>query len=223
MLIIFDLDDTLIDTSGSILPFKIKMIIEELLDSGVSIDKNKALNELRVLNAYSSSLQEAFSEFLEINSISLKYLEPILEKTLTNLDDLFAIDLVPNTKEILTELVRKHTLAIVTYGKKQFQLEKLKKAGVDTSVFSRIIVSESKDKMPHYQALLSELDVPASEVLVCGDRIHRDLSPAKELGFKTVHLKWGRGLGEEAVDSAVDFSIANLSEIKVIVNQFENT
>ena len=126
-------------------------------------------------------------------------------------------------KEILSELVRKHTLAIVTYGKKQFQLEKLKKAGIDTSIFSRIVVSESKDKKPHYQALLKELDIPASEVLVCGDRIHRDLSPAKELGFKTVHLRWGRGLGEIAQEGTVDFSIAHLSKLKVIVNHFENT
>ncbi len=223
MLIIFDLDDTLIDTSGTVIPYKLKALLLKLSEAGVSFPAEKALNMLRNMNHYGKSLLDAFSEFLEINSIDKKYFLSVSKEVFDNLNDLYEVSTVPNALEVISELTRKHTLAIVSYGKKEFQYEKMKKAGIDTSVFSRIVISNNKDKKPYYQALLKELDFSPLDVLVCGDRIQRDLSPAKELGFKTVHVKWGRGLAEAKRSRDVDFTIAQLDELRTIITQFEST
>lgn len=222
MLIIFDLDDTLIDTSGSVIPFKLKALLSALIEEGVRLSFDEAFQALRILNQYSKSLYDVFWEFLEINSIDIKYFIPIFEKVVSHSKDLYEVWPLPNALELISELSRKHTLTIVSYGKKDFQYEKMKKAGIDTSIFSRIVISKNKDKKPYYQALLKELDFSPLDVLVCGDRIHRDLSPAKHLGFKTVHIKWGRGLGEVKKSKDVDFSIAHIEELKGIISQFES-
>lgn len=223
MLIIFDLDDTLIDTSGTVIPYKLKELLLELTEQGVQLPAQEALNMLRNMNQYGKSLLDVFSEFFEINFIDKKYFSILSKKNIDNSNNSYEAAPLPEALEVITELSRKHTLAIVSYGKKEFQYEKLKKAGIDTSIFSRIVISKSKDKKPHYQALLKELDFSPLDVIVCGDRIRRDLSPAKELGFKTVHIKWGRGLAEAKRNRDVDFSIANIGELKSIISQYEST
>ena len=79
-------------------------------------------------------------------------------------------------------------------GKPHQQLFKMKNAGIDSTIFSKIVISEREDKKSSYKEVLEELNMPSDRTIVCGDRIKRDLTPAKELGCKTVHMHWGRGL-----------------------------
>ena len=58
--------------------------------------------------------------------------------------------------------------------------------------------------------------VPPSQALVCGDRIAMDLVPAFELGFTTVHMRWGRGSLVKTAEWA-HHAISDLSELKRIV------
>jgi FMN phosphatase YigB (HAD superfamily) len=53
--------------------------------------------------------------------------------------------------------------------------------------------------------------------MVCGDRISIDLSPAKELGLRTVHIRTGRGFQQMQPASDVDFAIGKLNELKEII------
>jgi FMN phosphatase YigB (HAD superfamily) len=97
---------------------------------------------------------------------------------------------------------------------------KMKKAGIDSSIFSKILFSAARNKKIHYQGLLDEFGVSPSEVVVCGDRIATDLVPAKELGCRTVHMRWGRGIPSFALSPSkgdVDFSIGKLGELKEIL------
>ena len=66
--------------------------------------------------------------------------------------------------------------------------------------------------------IVDELGYSPSEVLVCGDRIPADLIPARELGFRTAQIKWGRGLNSTKHKGDVDYSISALGELKGIVN-----
>ena len=93
----------------------------------------------------------------------------------------------------------------------------MKKAGIDSTIFSKLVVSEERNKKPHYQAIAEELGFERGEAIVCGDRIAVDLSPARELGYKTVHMRWGRGLNGAGPRSDVDYTITELVEIKEII------
>ena len=88
---------------------------------------------------------------------------------------------------------------------------------MDSGIFSKIVVSEEKNKGPHYQSLSKELRYPPSEILVCGDRVAIDLAPAKQLGCKTVQIRWGRGLNSVGLNGEVDYYISDLKELNIIV------
>lgn len=219
MLIIFDLDDTLIDTSGSITPVKLELALMKMQKDGLQLKAfSEALELLKRLDMTAESAKHALEEFIEINGIDRKFLTIGLEEIYGSLPEDMAIFPLEDAVDLLAELSGIHKLALVTIGQRDQQLLKLKKAGIDSSFFSKIIVAEERSKKEHYQALMREFDVLPKEVVVCGDRIPLDLSPAKQLGCITVHMKWGRGVYSKGKREEVDFSITRLTEIREILS-----
>lgn len=218
MLIIFDLDDTLIDTSGCITSVRLEDALLRMVEAGLVLpDLPEGIKILRRLNETSGSARTALTEFLEIHGAERRFLEYGLKELSSSLSPDFSLFPLEGALALLLELRAFHQLALVTVGNREFQFEKMKKAGIDSSLFSKIIVCEEPNKGPHYQAVAEELGFSPSGVLVCGDRIPIDLTPAKELGYKTVHIPWGRGKNRSGAKCDVDFTIFNLSEITEII------
>lgn len=219
MLIIFDLDDTLVDTSGCITPIRLRAAFEEMMAAGLKVsDRELAWCELQKIDAQAESSREALSCFL--NKWGALSLYPIGVRVIYE-DDVIpvAVSALPGAQEVLSALICEHKLALVTIGRPAQQMEKMKKAGIDSSVFSRIIVSEERDKKKHYQQLQKELQWDADHVIVCGDRVGIDLRPAADLGFWTVQIRWGRGRYSEG---EVDYRIDSLCQVRDVVQQIQN-
>lgn len=219
MLIVFDLDDTLVDTTGCITYHLLEKALEAMVQEGLVIaDFAEALLLLRRLNDRALSAKHALSEFVEIFEGDAI----ILEKGMAQIYEIEASPLslspLPGAVEVLSALKLNHCLTLVTIGRPQFQRGKLKKAGIDSSLFSKILVSEEESKGPLYEGLLEEFGFSRWEVWVCGDRIARDLSPAKRLGFHTVLMKWGRGLNAALPHPDVDYVVSSLREFMQIIH-----
>lgn len=219
MLIIFDLDDTLIDTSGCITHYKLDDALQAMIKAGLAVpDFSAALDLLRRIDRTAESARTALTEFVDILGFEKNILDvgvkEIYEKPSPDLP-IFPTD---GAVELLYELSQQHQLALVTVGSPIHQMDKLKKAGIDSRIFSKISVIEERNKKPHYQRIVDELGYSSSEVLVCGDRIPVDLIPARELGFKTVQMLWGRGLNSLKSRGDVDYFISRICELKDIVN-----
>ena len=100
---------------------------------------------------------------------------------------------------------------------------KLKKAGIDSSLFCKILILEKKNEKKYcYESLIQELNLSPGDVIVCGDRIPIDLVPAKQLGCKTIHMKKGRGLHTAGSEREVDFTITHLSQIGKVLADLSN-
>jgi len=223
LLIIFDLDDTLIDTSGCITPVQLTNALEKLNSLGVVFpDLDKSVDSLLRLNETAPSARHAVEEFFEISGIDSKFLDMTLRSVYEEFPSSLQVDAHDMAIEVLVALSETHKLALVTIGKEELQLLKLKKAGIHSEIFSKIIVTQEKNKKIHYNSIVAELEMDSSEVVVCGDRIPIDLTPAKELGFKTVHMRSGRGLHCKGDKNDVDFTISHLSEILQILPQVSN-
>jgi FMN phosphatase YigB (HAD superfamily) len=219
LLIIFDLDDTLIDTSGCVTPVKLEDALHRMVEAGLVVpDFSSALELLKRLNERALSARFALSEFLEIQGYDRRFLEIGVQEVYHNISPDLSIFAFDGVQEGLAELAAFHQLVCVTIGVPDQQLSKMKKAGIDSRIFSKIIVSEEKNKKVYYRAILEEFQKHPSDVVVCGDRISIDLTPAKELGMKTVHIRKGRGLHLAGSAGDVDFSIKEFSEMKEIIN-----
>lgn len=181
-----------------------------------SFDESLAL--LRNLNSTAESARAALSEFIEILGADRRFYAIGVEEVYEKISFDLPIFPLEGAIEVLSHLSQQHQLALVTIGKPVLQMEKLKKAGIDSRIFSKIAVVDEKDKKPYYQRIVDDLGYSASEVVVCGDRIHVDLIPARELGFKTILMKWGRGLSASNYRGDVDYSISQMSELKGILS-----
>lgn len=177
----------------------------------------EALHMLKRLDGSFMTARDTLSEFLELHDADPQYLEIGLNELYGEISPDVPVHALDQAHEVLAELSSSHKLVLVTVGKLERQMEKMKKAGIDSSVFSKIIVSEERNKKPHYEAVVDEFCASPSEVMVCGDRIMLDLTPAKELGFKTIQMRWGRGLVNFGNRRDVDFTISRLVEIKDIL------
>ncbi|MBP9841280.1 MAG: HAD family hydrolase [Simkaniaceae bacterium] len=222
MLIVFDLDDTLVDTSASITPFLQERALKKLVEAGLQLPCfDEGLAMLRSIDATASSGKNAVKEFLELQD-GLHYLDlalhtiyeaPQFERPIQPVD--YALDL-------LRQLVKDHTLGIVTAGYPSIQREKIALSGINPSYFSFIECCPEGYKKPTYQKMMKSLGIDPRDVAVCGDRISVDLAPAKELGWKTIHFRYGRGLGRTGLKSDVDYTILRLEEIPKLIRQIEN-
>lgn len=224
MLIIFDLDDTLVDTSGCLTPVKLEKALEAMLGAGLQVESREgALDTLLRLDRKAESATHALTEFLEILEADphfLKMGEEIVYGEMPPDTPLFTLDYVLET---LQELQENHQLALVTVGVEEQQRKKMEKAGIDSTIFSRMSFLTERNKKPHYEKILEELGYPPQDVVVCGDRLAIDLAPAKELGCVTVHMRWGRGLHQPrsvGTEREADFSITQFRQIRDIVAKY---
>lgn len=220
MLIIFDLDDTLIDTSGCLTHYLLENALTSMQHEGLVIeDFAQALTQLRLLNANSLSAAEALAQFIALHQGTAAMLGRGL-KEMYEVDEVtHPLQPLEGAIELLNQLQQEHVLCLVTIGKPQLQFNKLKKAGIDFSIFSKILVSQEENKGALYQALADEFNSGREDIVVCGDRIRRDLSPAKQMGCYTVLMQWGRGCQAELPHPDVDRAISSLKELKNIINE----
>lgn len=218
MLIIFDLDDTLIDTTGSVTPYQLERALQGMVDAGLKVgDFKEALATLLRMDLSSESSSQTLKEFLELVDGDPKLFsvgEKIVYGDLPEDVSVFPLD---HASEVLETLKGKYLLALVSRGRPHLQLLKMKNAGLDSTIFSKIVISEQEDKKSSYKEVLEELNMTPDKTIVCGDRIKRDLEPAKALGCKTIHMLWGRGLVSTGAPSDVDYTIRHLSQIQEII------
>ncbi len=206
MLIIFDLDDTLIDTSRAITPKRHRAVFETL--------NLKGWEHFIEINREATSSRQAFEIFFNKMGFSHGKLEKACSLLGELLPEDFEVPTTPGAQALIERLYPSHTLALVTLGNEELQLQKMKKAGIQPEIFSKLIVSSGPSKKQEYQKILVELGFSPEDSVVCGDRIAVDLTPAKALGFTTIHYPRGRGAGKTGNLEDVDFTITKLEDLE---------
>lgn len=220
MLLLFDIDDTLIDTSGTVIPPLLEKVIAYLTKEGVVTgDPQHAFTQLKTLDSASISSQDAIHEFVELCDGSDTHYKAALLEMYAPKELPEHVHAVDGAVELVSRLARHYTLGIVSKGKESVQREKLRKAGIPVDLFEYIYISENAPKEDAYKAILDHSGISPQKIFVVGDRIARDLSPAKRLGMNTVHMKWGRGLGYTGIKTDVDYTITTLEQLRSILEE----
>lgn len=190
-----------------------------MAEKGCSLDEEADLKLLLALDKDSLSAKETLQKFILLRKISEQFYLIGIKEIYDTLPEGIVIKPVKDALSILAELSKEAKLVLVSRGKPDHQLFKMEKAGIDSSIFYKIFISEKQDKKKYYEQVIEELSLLPSEVIVCGDRVGLDLAPAKDLGCITVHMKWGRGTCEQELKDKVDFTIASLREILDVIKQ----
>jgi len=132
-----------------------------------------------------------------------------------------AAEMLPGAREILVNLKgRRLRLAIFTYNNSlatEIALTRNGLKGYFELVAARDSVPRPKPNPLHLDFVLKSLTVGRDEAIVVGDS-EMDIKPCKELGVRVVAISTGVRSADYLRGLSPDYLIANLSELKPIVN-----
>ena len=220
MLIIFDLDDTLIDTSGSYLPFKLHLALKAMVDAGLKVDSEKEAFDKLMRLTHSANGKSTIKKFLQQTQWDENIFNVGVDAYYNKAEG-GKVDPLPNTLNVLQELSQEHNLILLSYGSEKEQYHKMQLAKINVNWFKKIIIADQYNKFPYYQQLLKEFSINPNQVLVIGDKYDGDLLPAKQLGITIVHFMHGRGNINPPSLESVDYQIDNILKVKEIIKELK--
>jgi HAD superfamily hydrolase (TIGR02253 family) len=126
-----------------------------------------------------------------------------------------SLRLFPEVPEVLRQLQREYSLALVTNGASETQRQTLRQLGIEKAFDAVAISGElgvAKPNPPIFEAVLRELNVKPQQAWHIGDDPVRDIEGARRTGLTTVWLnrdrsQWSKG------EPAPHHEITSLSEL----------
>ena len=187
--IAFDLDDTLLDTSGLIVPPALRESFEVFKKHGISIDFDD-YQKLHEQFMRQSPHDDFFLHIAEKFSLRCG-----LEARETFYGGEVPVDLAPFSEvpEMLIQLKDYYELHLVTMGKLQRQNRKIELLKIK-EFFEKIWVVNHKEGMSKTQAftgILEESGARPESLLCVGNRVDHEIAEANRLGCRTCLVHHG--------------------------------
>ena len=114
-------------------------------------------------------------------------------------------------------------LGVITDGITIKQWEKLIRLGI-VDFFDDVITSEEfglgKPNIEFFEYGIKKMNLNPDETIYVGDRVDRDIIPAKKVGMRTIRILEGKYKDME--DNESDYRVNNLLEIVDIVKNLKN-
>lgn len=133
------------------------------------------------------------------------------------------LKLFPGTMPLLRFLhARGVRVFIVSFGETEIQKAKVRALGLEGDPAIDKIFYADRDKLltkeAAFQIIQQELDLPAEQVLIVGDRPMREIRAGNELGMHTVRIRRGEFAAQEprGPEEEPDYEVRNVSEVKAL-------
>lgn len=192
--IVFDLDDTIVDT--------FRLLIEPL-ESQAAAEMLSA----EMLEADSGQLKELVLKLRRdaperVEELLARHLPQLTEKALAARRAVFAhaspdnIRIEPHVREMLRELFKRYDTYLLTTGRADFQNRKLDVLGI-RGLFKAVAIlpSDREETKESWLAALINSGYRPQAVIVVGNRLDNEIRAGNRLGMKTVWVKHGEGYG----------------------------
>lgn len=198
--IAIDLDDTLIDTSRTLVPIASRAAFQAMTKLGLQIDF-EAFEHERKIGALSMSHQKIFKVIAEkfCQNPSAELIEAGIQ-AFYNPPIPIELPLLDGASENLEVLAKKYPLFLVTTGSIPTQKRKILAAGIQNK-FQKIYTFDSfkkERKRNAFEDILKNLSLKPAELISIGNRLSQEIHDAKEIGCITCYFKYGEHVGEAA-------------------------
>ncbi len=213
----FDLDDTLVDTSGLLLPIASRKACETMVAQGLNCSTEECL-EWRTKLAREMSHRELFLEIARhFNSGDIQPMARAGIESFYNPDIPAHLPLLPLALENLNVLKKNYTLFLVTSGAPTTQNKKIDAAGL-RPFFKKIYTLDGfkgEKKRSAFENIIQSEKILPSELLSIGNRLFEEIRQAKQLGGKTCYFKYGDHVGEipQVPEDQPDFTVLSHQEL----------
>lgn len=218
--IIFDLDDTLYDCTGTLV-LKNKKSAAKIISKSINCSEAEAFKlQVEIENCLGPQA-DIFREITKRYKLSDKFYNEISEPM--DSMDIESTMLFPDTMDSIKELKRRrYKLFLVTYGKRNVQKKKIKVLGLE-KVFNEIKITENPaGKEKCFMEILIQYRLEPEQVLCVGDKIKDEIEVGRKLGMNTILMKHGRHYNFYKSKIKSNVTYTKISKISDLLKYVEN-
>lgn len=213
----FDLDDTLLDTSGLLVPSAAEKACLAMMALGTSCTLEECTRLRKELSRIFSHPEifgiildtyEGAERALALQSAIREFYSPEVPASLP---------LIEGGLPILEQLQKKYPLYLVTMGMREAQLRKVAALGIE-KYFRKIYILDTfrgERKLRAFQEIIDKEQIQPHELLSVGNRLSAEIRDGKIAGATTCYFPYGEHVGEtpEVPEDQPDFTIHQLSDL----------
>lgn len=224
--VVFDLDDTLVDTAGKLVSSALSDAAEAMVDAGLAAEAAavarhlEALAERRVGFDYFAEAADRFGaagEFREETILAGR--RAYFQRPVPPIEPL------PGSRSLLATLRQRYRLFLVTAGSPETQRQKVARLEL-TKAFDGICWIDSlrnEQKGAAFRKILERERLEPFRCVCVGDRVMGEIADANRLGIWTIRVRRGEfasvepANSEETPDFTVDdlFGVAQLLQVEL--------
>lgn len=204
--IAIDLDDTLIDTSGLLVPTAARLACEAMKKAGLACSFEDCMR-WRAELAPDHSHKEIFhliarragaTEPALPGAVGADFLGAVGAREFYNPAIPTPLPLLPDADETLKALEGKYLLFLVTSGVPETQWKKIRAAGLEARFQGIFVVDKfnGEHKGDAFQQILDVWKLEPASLLSVGNRLREEIRHAKRLGARTCYFEYGEHVGE---------------------------
>ncbi|PWL37593.1 HAD family hydrolase [Flagellimonas aquimarina] len=131
------------------------------------------------------------------------------------------VELLDGVEEVLSKLVNKYRLIVLTKGDLLDQERKLEKSGISKYFHHVEVLSDKKES--NYKNLLEHLEIDVREFLMIGNSLKSDVLPILNIGANAVHVPFHTTWAHEMVTEVEQVNNhLKLNSLKDILKYLDN-
>ncbi|MFP4112280.1 MAG: uridine diphosphate-N-acetylglucosamine-binding protein YvcK [Candidatus Woesearchaeota archaeon] len=194
--IIFDLDDTLFDCTGTLVDAARKRAAKAMEKAGFPLSSDKIYGEINRLSSEMGAKADVFGFMCRDKELDERKTDDIVTSAVAayNSDTIDTeIKLFDDAIPTLKALKKDFKLALITsgaYSRQKKKVELLKLEDYFDVIF--IDSEEGKTKTDYFNDFLDRFSLKAKEVVSIGDRVASEIKAGNRLGMITIQMLHGR-------------------------------
>jgi FMN phosphatase YigB (HAD superfamily) len=192
--VIFDLDDTLVDTMELLItPLEMTASHEIAAIPGIQWSQPELLELLLTLRRENPATMVAEIERRFPNHAV--EIQEIRQRVARNLD-VSPLMISDVTRHVVEEIGKGRRTVLLTEGDPARQCEKIRHLGLE-NLFHDIIIVDTSDlqtnKREELVRYFNRTGLAASQAIIVGNRLDREIDAGLAVGSRTIWLRWGEG------------------------------
>lgn len=219
--LVFDLDDTLLDTFQQLIPQAARESCRAMIEAGLATDEDSCLaerNEFVRTHPRQGLYKHLVQRFGVRPNVDPNHVAQLGYDAFHIREVESNIDLFPGAKELVHELAKNYRVHLVTAGNRPTQAAKIRILGISELFESIHHVDPTCGlrKRDAFQAIMSRTCARPERCLSIGNRLDTDISEAKILGWKTCWVRYGEYAHMKPRDEfeTPDFEIDQIRELR---------
>jgi putative hydrolase of the HAD superfamily len=207
--VLFDIDNTLFP-SNEFAELARRHAISFMIEAGLDVDEDKAYAKLqRVIKKYGPNYPKHFNALLK--DFGMKPNPKIVAAGIVAYHhaktSIFPYSDVPQTLMRLRESGYK--VCVASQGLAIKQWDKLIRLGLH-NILHEVFVTPKKSRK-FYKSVLKKLNMKPQEVVMVGDNVKTDITPAREAGITTILVS------SEGKSKHADYTVKSIGEVPKII------